>query len=61
MGRSNYEIEDIDMSDLALFEKNFIERTYPSIVSDISIVFAELVANSWNAGATRVDITIPQR
>lgn len=49
------------MSDLALFEKNFIERTYPSIVSDMSVAFAELVANSWDAGATRVDITIPQR
>ncbi len=49
------------MSDLALFERNFIERTYPSIVSDMSIAFAELVANSWDAGATRVDITIPQK
>lgn len=47
------------MSDLALFERNFIERTYPTIVSDVSIAFAELVANSWDAGATRVDITIP--
>lgn len=49
------------MSDLALFESNFIERTYPNIVSDMSIAFAELVANSWDAGATRVDITIPQK
>lgn len=49
------------MSDLALFERNFIERTYPSIVSDMSIAFAELVANSWDAGATRVNITIPQK
>lgn len=49
------------MSNKALFENNFIERTYPSIVSDISVAFAELVANSWDAGATRVDITIPQR
>lgn len=49
------------MSNLTLFEKNFIERTYPSVVSDMSIAFAELVANSWDAGATRVDITIPQK
>lgn len=49
------------MSDLALFERNFIERTYPSVVSDMSIAFAELVANSWDAGATRVDITIPKK
>lgn len=48
------------MNDSALFERNFIERTYPSIVSDMSIAFAELVANSWDASATRVNITIPQ-
>lgn len=47
------------MNDLALFERNFIERTYPNIVSDTSVAFAELVANSWDAGASRVDITIP--
>lgn len=28
------------MSDLALFERNFIERTYPNIVSDMSIAFS---------------------
>lgn len=49
------------MSDSALFERNFIERTYPNIVSDMSIAFAELVANSWDAGATRVNISIPQK
>ena len=49
------------MSNIAQFENNFIERTYPSIVSDMSIAFAELVANSWDAGATRVDITIPDK
>lgn len=42
------------------FEKDFIERTYSSIVSDISIAFSELVANSWDAGATLVSITIPE-
>ena len=49
------------MSNTAQFENGFIERTYPSIVSDMSIAFAELVANSWDAGATRVDITIPNK
>lgn len=49
------------MSDLALFERKFIERTYPNIVSDMSVAFAELVANSWDAGATRVNITIPKK
>ena len=28
------------------FEKDFIERTYASIVSDMSIAFSELVDNS---------------
>lgn len=41
------------------FEKDFIERTYASIVSDMSIAFSELVANSWDAGATSVSITLP--
>ena len=49
------------MSDMALFENNFIERTYPTIVSDYSTAFAEIVANSWDAGATRVDISIPEK
>ena len=49
------------MSNIAQFENDFIERTYPSIVSDMSIAFAELVANSWDAGATRVYITIPDK
>ena len=40
-------------------EKDFIERTYASIVSDISIAFSELAANSWDAGAALVSITLP--
>ena len=43
------------------FEKDFIERTYASIVSDISIAFSELVANSWDSGATTVSITLPDK
>ena len=43
------------------FEKDFIERTYASIVSDMSIAFSELVANSWDAGATLVSITLPSK
>ena len=45
----------------SLFENNFIERTYSSIVSDMSIAFSELVANSWDAGATDVHITLPDK
>lgn len=49
------------MSNLSVFEHNFIERTYPSVVSDVSIAFAELVANAWDAGASTVNITLPQK
>ena len=43
------------------FEKDFIERTYSSVVSDVTIAFSELVANSWDAGATTVNITLPSK
>lgn len=43
------------------YEKDFIERTYSSIVTDTSIAFSELVANSWDAGATTVSITLPAK
>mgnify|MGYP001026289467 FL=1 len=43
------------------FEKDFIERTYLSVVSDVTIAFSELVANSWDAGATTVNITLPSK
>lgn len=46
---------------VSTFEKDFIERTYASIVSDVTIAFSELVANSWDAGATTVYITLPTR
>ena len=45
----------------SLFENDFIERTYSSVVSDVSIAFSELVANSWDAGATNVYITLPDK
>ena len=48
-----------DILQKSKFEKDFIERTYASIVSDTSIAFSELVANSWDAGATTVMITLP--
>lgn len=43
------------------FERDFIERTYSSVVSDVTIAFSELVANSWDAGATMVNITLPSK
>ena len=50
-----------EMLQKSKFEKDFIERTYSSIVSDIPIAFSELVANSWDAGATTVFITLPDK
>ena len=41
------------------FEHDFFDRTYPSVVNDISVAFSEIVTNAWDAGATRIDITIP--
>ena len=41
------------------FENSFIERTYNTVVSDISVAFSELVANAWDAGAKTINIKIP--
>jgi hypothetical protein len=41
------------------FEHDFFDRTYPGVVNDISVAFSEIVANAWDAGATRIDIAIP--
>lgn len=56
-----YKREDC-MSEFSLvqrFESDFFERTYPSVINDISVAFSEIVANAWDAGATKVEITIP--
>ena len=49
-----------EISVVQKFEKDFFERTYPSVIRDISVAFSEIIANAWDAGATRVDIIIPQ-
>ena len=41
------------------FEENYIFRNYKSITLNNDIDFIELVANSWDAGAHNVKITIP--
>lgn len=43
----------------ALFEENYILRTLGRIGYDPDIALTELVANAWDAGASRVDVTIP--
>lgn len=41
------------------FENNFIEKTYNTVVTDMSVAFSELVANAWDAGASCIDIILP--
>lgn len=42
-----------------LFEKGYLLRTLGPIAHDPDIALTELVANSWDAGASNVHITIP--
>lgn len=42
-----------------LFEENFLQRTNKVLTSNPEIALTELVANAWDAGASQVDITIP--
>lgn len=44
----------------SLFEEDYLERSLGNIVRDPDYALTELVANAWDAGATRVDITIPE-
>lgn len=43
-----------------LFEEDYLVRTLGSVVQSPDVALTELVANSWDAGATRVNITIPE-
>lgn len=42
-----------------LFEKGYLLRTLGAIAHDPDIALTELVANSWDAGASTVHVTIP--
>ena len=50
------------MSDDAslFFDNRFLERHAGAIIQDSAIAIVELVANSWDAWATRVDIVWPE-
>lgn len=43
----------------SLFEEDYLIRTLGSLGSSPDVALTELVANAWDAGATKVDITIP--
>jgi two-component sensor histidine kinase len=44
----------------SLFEDDFLKRTLGPLSYRPDIAITELVANAWDAGAARVDITIPE-
>jgi len=44
----------------SLFEEDYLIRTLGSLASSPEIALTELVANAWDAGATIVDIFIPE-
>jgi len=43
-----------------LFEDDYLVRTLGSLGTQPEIALTELVANAWDAGATQVDIFIPE-
>lgn len=44
----------------SLFEEDYLIRTLGALVHSPEIALTELVANAWDAGATTVDISIPE-
>lgn len=44
----------------SLYEENYILRSLGSIVSQPDIALTELIANAWDAGASSVNIAIPE-
>ncbi len=44
----------------SLFEEDYLIRTLGPLAHRADIAITELVANAWDAGASRVDITIPE-
>jgi hypothetical protein len=44
-----------------LFEEDFLKKTAGSIVRDPDFAITEIVANAWDAGATKVSITLPMK
>ena len=45
----------------SLFEEDYLIRTLGTLVHSPEIALTELVANAWDAGATRVNIFIPDK
>lgn len=63
-GTTRYDIGEGDlMAEDAglLFDNRFMERHAGSIIVDPAVAIVELVANAWDAWATKVDIVWPER
>lgn len=43
----------------SLFEEGYLRRDLRAVAEDADVAIAELVANAWDAGASEIDITIP--
>ena len=44
-----------------LFEENYLKREYKMLTTNPEVALTELVANAWDAGASKVEITIPSK
>lgn len=52
-------MEDNNLIQGSFFEEDFLIRTLGSLANSPDIALTELVANAWDAGASEVEITIP--
>ena len=51
-------LEEYKMAEIK-FEEGYLFRNNRAITSSPDIALTELVANAWDAGALKVDITLP--
>ena len=51
---------DSDFIQGSLFEEDYLIKTLGALVHSPEVALTELVANAWDAGATTVDIYIPE-
>ena len=54
-------MEEVGIIQGSLFEQDYLVRTLGSLANSPEVALTELVANAWDAGATHVDIFIPEK
>lgn len=52
--------KEITYVQTTMFEQDYIHRTSGSVTSRYDIALTELIANAWDAGASKVEINIPE-